>query len=204
LNDHELHKKMWNRRWKVNREYKFSFKYTAKRTYDIEGVDSLSIYIHKPQSMQTQHIRSSTFELHCETTGRIIKSIEIPTNLYPCYKVQYDNMPPSSRVTIYHITEGDMFSNALEEVDKDEYIEYTPITEQEIFIYTNPDNLCDHDSEEFGRFIKKHRLEPIVFSDGTKESIICFCYRISLFIKKHMTYSSQHGTQKAVKCYETG
>ncbi|KAM9982069.1 hypothetical protein ACTFIY_004366 [Dictyostelium cf. discoideum] len=143
--------------------------------------------MHKPQSIQTQHITSSKFYLHCESTIRIIDSIEIPTNLYP----------------FYHITEAEMYSNALEEVD-DEEIEYTPISEQEIFIYTKPDELCNHDSTEFQEFIKKYRLEPITFDDGTKESILCFCYRVSLFIKKHMVYNVKFGTQKALKCMETG
>ncbi|KAN0026998.1 hypothetical protein ACTFIU_009677 [Dictyostelium citrinum] len=225
MNDHETHKRMWNRRFKVNRNYKFSFRYTAKKTWtfekdnsqngfdhsDLNQLKKFVIYMHKPQSIQTQHIISSKFYLHCESTNRIIDSIEIPTNLYPCYKIDYLNPPTLSNYnndgwnfSVYHITEAEMYSNALEEVEDDEEIEYTPISEQEIYIYTRPDELCNHDAPEFQEFIKKYQLEPITFTDGTKESILCFCYRVSLFIKKHMVYNSKFGTQKALKCMETG
>ncbi|EAL68719.1 hypothetical protein DDB_G0277513 [Dictyostelium discoideum AX4] len=230
MNDHETHKRMCNRRFKVNRNYKFSIRYTVKKTWtfenknikknkiihqpDLNQLNKFIIYMHKPQSIQTQHITSSKFYLHCESTNRIIDSNEILTNLYPCYKIYYSNPPilsnynnnDSFNFSVYHITEAEMYSNALEEVDDDddEEVEYTPISEQEIFIYTKPDELCNHDSVEFQEFIRKYQLEPIRFDDGTKESILCFCYRVSLFIKKHMVYNVKFGTQKALKSMETG
>ncbi|EGC39007.1 hypothetical protein DICPUDRAFT_20666, partial [Dictyostelium purpureum] len=195
--DHETHKRMWNRYFKVNRVYQYTIRFTHKKEIRVEEgqLNKVIYYWHKPTSFQFQEITSSKCQLVDEINGKVISAVEIPTCLHNCYKIEYNSPPPKSRFTLYHVTECNLYSNELEEVNDPREVQIESITEKEIKIFTRCEEEITFDSPEFKQFIDQHKLYPMQTRDGTIETTICFAYRVSLFIYKHITYDINSGGQ---------
>ncbi|EFA86263.1 hydroxyproline-rich glycoprotein [Heterostelium album PN500] len=204
--NHEQHKKMWHKRFMMTREYVITLRCVRDVIKEIESgpYTHIKLFVCAPISFQGQDIKAWSYKVVCHTSGRVMdqpKLLPAP-GLHPIYMIDYANTTVKGKFTVSTVTDVDMYRNALKEVGPDDHVEYYQLSDEERYYYTQPNEQCNFNEPAFTAFIQEHLLYPIQFQDGTTESIICFCYRVSLFIKKHISYEINSGGQKPLETFK--
>ncbi|EGC33496.1 hypothetical protein DICPUDRAFT_36609, partial [Dictyostelium purpureum] len=198
INDHNLHKKLWDKRFKLVKKYNYSVStlYTKKIIFSPDSkLNEIKFYMGIPLNINNQQVRYSSFTLHdsndqCISQASIVKSL-----VHDCYLLAYKPNPGQvdRELTWKYRVDVDFYTVTAEEVtNPNEQIDFDPISEKEIDLYLRPSDKMKFDTPEFEQFIFENNLYPKQFDDGTMESVLCFAYRVSLFIYKNIQYKNPY------------
>ncbi|KAM9958835.1 hypothetical protein ACTFIW_012424 [Dictyostelium discoideum] len=201
INDHQIHKLLWDKKFKlvktynysVTAEYKVVIKYKPECT-----LSNVKVWMPKPESINNQIIRSATMKLYDGDSNIELIEPEITDSSHQ--KIWYFNYlspienPYKTHYVFKEILEVDLYKVELVEVkDPNQVVEVEPITDNEIEIYLRPTHQLDFNTPEFAEFVEENGFYPKTFDDGTMESVLCFAYRILLWMTENLDYKYPHG-----------
>lgn len=198
---------MWDKKpLKLVKTHKHTIRYVLTiQVSKISGIVYSSTYfINKPLNLSSQFVRSSSFSaFSVDGKQMLCDSKLIKTNTNPIYKLFYNK--PISNYLLKQEIEVDLFSVKLTQIDIGDgdttdvvVVEPLSIQERDFYlIQTYPP------TEEFKQFIAFNKLSPQITSNGEMESLLCFAYRVTLYIRK-IEYLKEAGDQEPMETIRSG
>ncbi|KAN0026913.1 hypothetical protein ACTFIU_009589 [Dictyostelium citrinum] len=206
VNDFEYHKKKWDgygKRFKLVKKYTQSVRWVGHGSASIESGKPIpnqiiSLILTTPITMQSQVITYSQAEFK-DSRGNIVTPtiVEVPNSEVSLYHADFHDPKEFDEFYCENVVEADLYSINLEEIKSPHeplpYVEPLSEKENEIYLISTP--TLNFNEPEFAQFIERERLYPQI--DGaTQETLLCFTYRVSLYIKLHISYEINSGAQQ--------
>ncbi|KAM9955660.1 hypothetical protein ACTFIW_002300 [Dictyostelium discoideum] len=216
VNDFEYHKKKWDgygKRFKLVKKYTQSIRWVGHGSAKIESGKPIpnqliTMILTTPITMQSQVITYSQVEFK-NSRGNVVTPtiVEIPNSEVPLYQADFHGPQEFDEFFCENIVEADLFSINLEEIkstqEQSPYVEPLSEKENEIYLISTP--TLNFNEPEFAQFIEREGLYPQI--DGAsqqQETLLCFSYRVSLYIKLHISYEISCGDQKPLVTINKG
>ncbi|KYQ92054.1 hypothetical protein DLAC_06891 [Tieghemostelium lacteum] len=193
LTNFQLHREMWDQRFMIERKPSKSVKAKLLVTYKMPNmrVQKWCVVANAPPVIQCQNIRTASLKLLQSGTDQVLAggSIIQAGNHSLFRAVAKGNGPSQHQIQACYEIEADLFSLSLKKIQPGEFI--PPVNQlqpHERAYHLQATSLIDFNSTSFRQWVDSNQLHPMLMSDGSVESLLCFCYRVFLFIKIHFSY----------------
>ncbi|EGC34846.1 hypothetical protein DICPUDRAFT_79392 [Dictyostelium purpureum] len=171
----------------------FKIAFNVPSTSSSSSASSSPVLTSSPSSSSLSSSTSSTSPLllSSPTLNSSSPSSKSSNNSMSIFKLKYRIDVDLYKLLLVPLQSGDNLPNV------------EPISQQELDFYLRPTSKINYNTTEFKSFIDQYQLFPKRFSDGTFESVLCFAYRVSLWIYSNIKYKYPHeGNLEPLKTVE--
>ncbi|EGG17744.1 hypothetical protein DFA_08743 [Cavenderia fasciculata] len=154
-----------------------------------------------PSPLQTQNITGASLKVYDVTGTKLLSGGDMiqGTNGHYMFRCLARGAP--HQVQIKYEIEAQLYSIALKQAGPGDFVPMTiPLSGEQRAYHLKPTTLMNFNDTGFGQWVHSNQLHPMLMSDGSVESALCYAYRVFLFIKIHFSYvfaKDVKGTRKA-------
>jgi len=145
-----------------------------------------------PTPLQTQMVKSSHLKIFdSKETSQIGTSKIIQAGSHYVIRTLAKAQGPNSihSVVAKYEIEADLYSIKLTKVNQGDFIpSVAPLSQSTREFHLRETSLINFRNTAFAQWLDANQLHPMLLSDGTVEPLLCFAYRVHLFIKTHFSY----------------
>ncbi|KAF2076662.1 hypothetical protein CYY_002032 [Polysphondylium violaceum] len=142
-----------------------------------------------PSPTQTQTILSARYDLYdCRGVNMIAQGTMINTHAHYIFRAVAENPPPDATKTVISkcIIEAQLSSIKLTKGPAQAPVAPLPDHVKRYHMLETPK--MNYKDPVFKEWLNTHHLHPMLLSDGSYEPILCYAYRVFMFIKVHFNY----------------
>eukprot|EP01132_Coremiostelium_polycephalum_P006228 gene6228-7758_t len=191
LTNFTKHREMWHCKFMVEKVPTKKVKATLTVTYNLPNLKVSRWCIvapAPPSSLPMQNITSSSLKVYDVNDKLLAGSEMIQTGSHYMFRSLPKGGGGHKVIAKYEI-EAQLFSNKLKKVSEGEFVpSVTGLDPNQRAYHLQPTSLMDYTDPSFAQWVNSNQLHPMLLSDNTVESLLCYAYRVFLFIKVHFSY----------------
>ncbi|EGC33193.1 hypothetical protein DICPUDRAFT_88882 [Dictyostelium purpureum] len=194
LTDFTKHRELWGERFYIEQKFTKSVKARLATMIRIPNlhVKKWSVVVSAPPTpLQTQMIKSAKLTITDNTgNNEISKGSMVKAKHHFILKAVARGIPKQHKIHAYYDIEADLYSISLKKISNDTTFMpmVQPLSQEERLYYLQTTNFINYNTPQFQQWVQSNQLHPILLNDGSVESLLCYCYRVFLFIKLNFEY----------------
>ncbi|KAK5575206.1 hypothetical protein RB653_010462 [Dictyostelium firmibasis] len=193
LTDFAKHRELWGEQFYV--EQKFTKTVDAKLKFMVRlpnlNVKKWSVLACAPPSpLQTQMIKKASLTIFDNTgNNEISKGQLMQAGSHYVLRAMAKGIPKQHKIYAHYDIEADLYSISLKKIVPGQFMPIVqPLNPQERAYHLQTTNFINYSQPQFQQWIRDNQLHPMLLTDGSVESVLCYAYRVFLFIKLHFEY----------------